>query len=170
MPLTQKEFTRIYNDHLNAIYRFCYLKVSSRSDAEDLAQGVFLRFLEDSKKRSEEVENIRAFLYQIARNLVIDHYREKGKAPVPLEDDEREASIPVESPEKGILLHSDMREVSRALTQINQDYADLVIWRYIDDLSVPEIAKLAGKSEGAVRVGLHRAIQDLKEELNTVIK
>ena len=100
MTISKEEFTKIYNDHIEQIYRFCYLKTSSRPDAEDLAQGAFLRFLEHLKKQEEEIENVRAFLYQIARNMVIDHYREKGKAPVSLEEDERDIAIPNGTPER----------------------------------------------------------------------
>lgn len=170
MTITKEQFTQIYNDHIEQIYRFCYLKTSSRPDAEDLAQGAFLRFLEHLKKQEEEIENVRAFLYQIARNMVIDHYREKGKAPVPLEEDEIEILSSKDEAEQKLLLNSDMRNVSRALTKINQDYADLIIWHYIDDLPVSEISNINGKSEGTNRVTLSRALQSLKKELKTVTK
>ena len=165
MTITQEEFTQIYNGHIEQIYRFCYLKVSSKPDAEDLTQGVFLKLLEYLKDHQEKIENTRAFLYQVARNSITDYYREKGKAPISLEGDEelREMVSSPERPERPLLVNSDMRDVSRALTKINQDYSDLVIWHYIDDLSIPEISRINGKSKGTNRVMLHRALKALKE-------
>lgn len=167
MVVTKQQFTKLYNDHLEPIYRFCYLKVGSKSDAEDLSQEVFLKLLEYLKEKHQEqkIENMRAFIYQIARNLIVDHYREKGRAPLPLGEEIKEITPSKEEPEKLPILSSDMRDISRALMKINQDYADLVIWHYIDDLSIPEIAKITGKNEGTVRVGLHRALQALKNEI-----
>lgn len=169
MTISKQQFTKLYNDHLEPIYRFCYLKVGSKSDAEDLSQEVFLKLLEYLKEKHQEqkIENMRAFIYQIARNLIVDHYREKGRAPLPLEEEIKEITPSKEEPEKLPILSSDMRDISRALMKINQDYADLVIWHYIDDLSIPEIAKIMGEKEGNVRVKLHRGLQALKNEMNT---
>ena len=62
-------------------------------------------------------------------------------------------------------MDSDIEEVVEALKNIHDDYADLVIWHYLEDLSLPEISQINGKSEGANRVGLHRALKALREEL-----
>ena len=81
MANKRKEFGKIYDKYIDKIYRFIFLKVSSEDVTKDLCSETFLRGWEafqDEKK----IDNIQAFLYQIARNLVIDHYREKGRAQV----------------------------------------------------------------------------------------
>lgn len=167
--INKPQFAKIYDNYVDKIYRFCYLKVNSREDAEDLTSETFLKLLNHFKENKEEIKNIQAFVYQIARNLITDYYREKGKSPLPLEEDLlKEGEIPRElAPQKSLILDSDMKEVSRALIKINPDLADLVIWHYIDGLSIPEISKINGKPEGTNRVALHRALQTLKRELET---
>ena len=167
MVLTNTQFTEIYNDHMEKIYRFCYLKVSSKTEAQDLTSETFLKFIRYAQERDEEIENIRAFLYRTAQNLVIDHYRKREKRPLPLEEDWlEEKELPqVPSPEEKLLLNSDMKEVTNALGRIKDDQADLIIWHYLDGLSIPEISEINGKPEGTNRVALHRGLKALKESL-----
>lgn len=167
MTITQEQFTEIYNSHVEKIYRFCFLKISSSDDAKDLTSEVFVKFIHYAKKNDREVENIRAFLYRIARNLVIDYYRVREKKPLPLEEDLLgEGEVPqLASPEKALMENSDMEGIQDALKKIHDDYADLIIWHYLEDLSIPEISQINGKSDGANRVGLHRALKALREEI-----
>ena len=74
----KKEFGKIYDKNINQIYRFVFLKVSSREKAEDLTSEVFTRGW-NRFKDGKKIDNVRAFLYRVARNLIIDHYREKGR-------------------------------------------------------------------------------------------
>ena len=159
----RKIFSSIYDKYVDKIYRFIFIKVSSQEIAEDLCSETFLRGWQVFKER-EDIENPPAFLYQIARNLIIDHYREKGKAKIvsaeytPIVD-------PREDLEEKANLSSDLEEVRRSLANLKGDYQDVIIYRYLDELSVPEIAKILEKSEGTVRVTLHRALKALKNEL-----
>jgi len=159
----QKKFSKIYDQYINKIYRFIFIKVSSQEIAEDLASETFLRGWQVFKER-EDIENPQAFLYQIARNLITDHYREKGKAKIVSAE-----YAPVVDPREGLeekaILGSDIDLVRLALTNLTEDYQNVIIWRYLDDLSIPEIAKILNKPAGTVRVTLHRALKALKNEL-----
>ena len=158
----KERFSKAYDEHVASIYRFCYLKVSSRDLAEDLSSEVFLRFWK--QLNSSSIDNDRAFLYGIARNVIADHYRKKHNPSVSLEETELEI---VESPHfaEAAATISDMEQVRKALAGMNDDYQNLIIWRYLDELSISEIAKIEGKSEESVRVGLHRAMNQLRERL-----
>ncbi len=83
MDKLKKTFSAIYDKYINKIYRFVFIKVNSQEIAEDLTSETFLRGWEAYKKASnphrQKIDNPSAFLYQIARNLVIDQYREKGR-------------------------------------------------------------------------------------------
>jgi len=166
MANQRKIFSSIYDKYVDKIYRFIFIKVSSQEIAEDLCSETFLRGWQVFKER-EDIENPPAFLYQIARNLIIDHYREKGKAKIvsaeytPIVD-------PREDLEEKANLSSDLEEVRRSLANLKGDYQDVIIYRYLDELSVPEIAKILEKSEGTVRVTLHRALKTLKDEINKI--
>jgi len=168
----RKEFSKIYDKYIGKIYRFVFLKVNSTEVAEDLTSETFLRgwmaFREQRTKNSEQrtkIENPPAFLYQIARNLVIDHYREKGKTQIVPAEDYRIID-PRINLEESANLNSDFEQVRHALVNLKENYQDVIIYRYLDELSVPEIAKILEKSEGTVRVLLHRALKSLKNELN----
>ena len=112
-----------------------------------------------------DIDNIQAFLYQIARNLIVDHYREKAQAQLVSVD--YAPAIPAAGPnlEEKAMLMSDMVKVKAALTGLKEDYREALVWYYLDELTVPEIAKMKNKSEEAVRVTIHRALKVLKETL-----
>lgn len=167
MHKNKEKFSNIYDQHAPKIYRFIFLKVSSKETAEDLSAEVFSRTWNVYMKK-EEIKNIQAYLYQIARNVVADHYREKGKYK----------AVSIESgldiPEQGSTLEQqagislEMERVAKALKSLSGDYQDFIIWRYLDELSVDEIAQIIGKSKESVRVGVHRALQVLKTKLSLV--
>lgn len=167
----RKEFSKIYDKYIEKIYRFVFLKVSSPDVAEDLTSETFLKgwlaFREQNSdpKNQNHIDNPPAFLYQIARNLVIDHYREKGKTQIVPAEDYRIIDPRINLEEKANLI-SDFEQAKQALVNLKDDYQDVIIYRYLDELSVPEIAKVMDKSEEAVRVLLHRALKSLKNELH----
>jgi len=160
----RKTFSKIYDKYIDKIYRFIFLKVSSQEIAQDLTSETFLRGWE-SFKNGTKIENPQAFLYRIARNLVTDHYREKGRTQVVTAE---YASIvdPRINLEERANLNSDLEEIKRGLVKIKDEYQDVIIYRYLNELSIPEIAKVMDKSEGTVRVLLHRALKSLKNEVN----
>ena len=170
MPNPRKKFSKIYDQYIDKIYRFVFLKVKSPEIAEDLTSEVFLRGWQAYKAKNEkrkaknEIENIQAFLYQIARNLITDHYRAAGKAQM-VSVEYAPITDPGQDLEEKAMLGSDMGLIKAALANIKEDYQEVVIWYYLDELSVPEIAKMMNKSEEAVRVMIHRALKALKNEL-----
>ena len=163
----QEQFSQIYDKYIDKIYRFIFLKVNSKETAEDLSSEAFTRCwrkLQDNQDNAIAIENPQAFLYQVARNLVVDHYREKGKAQfvsadfAPIIDPRADIKEKVE-------LSSDLSMVRTALAGLKEEYQEIVAWHYLDDLSVPEISRILDKPEGTVRVALHRALKSLKKEL-----
>ncbi|HDZ54320.1 MAG TPA: RNA polymerase sigma factor [Candidatus Nealsonbacteria bacterium] len=160
----QKHFSQLYDQHIDKIYRFVFLKVSSQEVAEDLTSETFLRGWRVFKNGEKEIVNPSAFLYQIARNLVTDFYREKGKTQI-VSTEFTQIKDPRIDLEEKALMGSDMDTVKLAISGLKEDYQNVVIWHYLDDLSVPEIAKIIDKPEGTIRVMLHRALKALKSEI-----
>ena len=161
----RKAFSKIYDQNIDRIYRFIFLKVNSQEVAQDLCSETFLRTWEKFKQRKgNPIDNPPAFLYRTARNLVIDHYREKGRVQTvsveltPIID-------PREDLEEKATLRSDLDVIRAALTGLKDDYQDVIILHYLDDLRIPEISDLLGRSEEATRVLLHRALKSLKTEM-----
>ena len=164
----RKNFSKLYDQYIDKIYRFIFLKVNSQEIAEDLTSETFLRGWQTFQNREKEISNPPAFLYQIARNLVVDFYREKSKVrTVPVEY--VKINDPRANLEEKQIVRSDMDTVKQAIGNLKEDYQNVVIYHYLDDLSVPEIAKIMQKPEGTVRVMIHRALKSLKAELGGVV-
>jgi RNA polymerase sigma-70 factor (ECF subfamily) len=166
MANPRKEFGKIYDKHINKIYRFIFLKVSSEEIAQDLCSETFLRGWE-SYKNNPCIENPSAFLYRIARNLVTDHYRRKGRNQV-VSADYVSIVDPEPDMEEKAALSSDIGLVKAALVNLKEDYQNVIIWHYLDDLPIKEVARMMEKSEETTRVTLHRALKSLKNEIGKV--
>lgn len=148
---------------MEKIYRFVYLKVSSNDIAEDLTSETFLKFWEKTNN-NEKVDNPQAFLYQIARNLVVDHYRERGRTQI-VSADNVPITDPKEGPREKSFVNSELQEAEKAMSNLREEYKDVLIWYYLDEMTVPEISEITNKSEGAVRVQVHRALNALRKEI-----
>jgi RNA polymerase sigma-70 factor, ECF subfamily len=164
MDEIQDNFSKIYDQYVTKIYRFIYLKVSSQEVAEDLSSEVFMRTWEIYRSESSKIENIQAYLYQVARNIVADHYRARKVRIVSVEETV-DIVDSADSLQDQAVLSMEMDRIQKALTAIQDDYQDLIIWRYLDELSVPEIAEITGKSEGSIRVGVSRALEALRSKM-----
>jgi RNA polymerase sigma-70 factor (ECF subfamily) len=169
MDSQSEQFSKIYDQYINKIYRFVYLKVDSQETAEDITSKVFLRGWEVFKADSGAIKNPGAFLYQIARNNVVDHYRAKGRTQV-IPDIVPQLSDPGANAHEVAILGSDLEVVKKAMQGLKKEYQDVIIWHYLEDLPIPEVAKLAGKTEGAVRVTLHRGLEELKSVINKQVQ
>ncbi len=161
MSQLQRKFGEIYDKYIEKIYRFIFLKVNSQEIAEDLCSEVFTRGWESFKREKCDIKNIQAFLYQIARNLIVDHYRQKGQAQLVSTDSFPIVEEGIDLEEK-IIQKLEVNDVKAVLANINEDYREIIVWYYLDELSVPEIAKILDKSEEAVRVQIHRALEALR--------
>jgi len=165
MANKRKVFSKIYDQYIDKIYRFIFLKVNSQEIAQDLTSETFLRSWETFNEKNEEIENIQAFLYRVARNLVTDHYREKARNQVvsaefaPIID-------PKQDLEEKSLFNSDIDTVKIALADLKEDYQNVIIWHYLDDLPIQEVSEMMGRTEETTRVLLHRALKSLKSKLN----
>jgi len=166
MNRNQKKFTKIYDEYVDSIYRFVFIKVNSNEIAEDLTSEVFLKSWEKFKqKQGDSIKNPRAYLYKIARNRIIDFYRERGKTTIISIEQEKIVLKSDENLEENQEKDMNLEKIQKALTNLNSDYQDVIILRHIDGLSIKDIAKIFDKSNGATRVMLHRAMQQLKERV-----
>lgn len=164
----KKEFGRLYDQYIDKIYRFIYFKVNSEEISQDLCSETFLRgwLAFRDQDPEDKIENPPAFLYQIARNLVIDFYRKKGQADIISTEYTPWIVDPRVDLEKRASQSSEFEQVKKALVNLKDDYQEVIVLRYLDDFPVSEIAKIMKKTEGTVRVTIHRALKALKKELD----
>ena len=171
----KEAFAEIYDFYVVRIFRFVYLKTSSKETAEDITSDTFLRCWKYIKEKSESgkkeiIKNnkIGSFLYRIARNLIIDHYRRKKNMTVEITEEEQETIV---DHKQDILAEiskkQEIEELREALGHLKDDYQEILILRYVEDLSMKEIAEITEKKEGAIRVQLHRATKTLEKVMKS---
>lgn len=163
MDRLKEQFGQIYDQYIEKIYRFIYLKVSSQEIAEDLTSKVFIKGWESYKDKGSDIKNPGAFLYQIARNSVVDYYREKGRTKTISSEVLPEMADLDDNLQNKAILSADVSVVKKAIEKLKKEHQDIIIWHYIDDMPIADIAKLVDKPAGTVRVMLHRGLKDLKE-------
>ena len=155
----QDEFLKAYEDLSQALFRHCYFRVSNREVAIDMVQDGYIKTWQHMVA-GNEIKNLKAFLYQVMNNLIIDYYRKSKSQSLDslLEDgyDPSDKSVNIET-------SAELSLVMRALPQLQKHDREVVVLRHIDGLAVVEIAKLIGESENVVSVRLHRALKKLKE-------
>lgn len=153
-------FAKIYDAYIDKLYKFIYFKVDA-FEAEDLTELTFMKAWEKRKKYDPAKSSFSSWLYTIARNTVIDHYRvskptEELDVRLP---DEKKISNPKFQTEESL----NASLLRKAVNSLPKNYRDIVLLRFIDDLSYEEIADIMGKSEGSIRIMQFRAIRQLRD-------
>lgn len=157
-------FGKLYDEHQPRIYRFVLLKVSLREDAEDLTHQIFLSAWEHIGGYRQRGFPFTSWLYRIARNAVIDHYRTR-KEEVSVEDMDPEIFALGEDIQADANQAMEFAKVRRAIAKLSPLYQDVIIMRFVEELAIREVAAALKKSEGAVKLLQHRAIAELQRIL-----
>ncbi len=151
----------IYDRYAVRLYRYIYSCVNNRETAEDLTAEVFLHMLEASNKTSFARTSVLSWLYRIAHNLVVDHYRRNrsrltvaGQRPVP-------ETLPADTLETT----SQQEQVCRAVAGLTPEQQQVIVLRFGQRLRAVQVAELLGKSEEAVRALQRRALVNLRRVL-----
>jgi len=157
-------FGALYDRYQPAIYRFIVVKVGSREEAEDITHHVFLSAWQRVGTYKHRGHPFSSWLYQIARNMVIDHYRSR-KDDVSLDKLDPDSSIIPAVAQSDLFAKLQFEKVQKAIKELKRDYQDVIILRFIEDLPLKETAAILKKSEGAIKLAQHRAIKELKKKL-----
>jgi RNA polymerase sigma-70 factor (ECF subfamily) len=152
-------FAKLYDAYVERVSRYIYFRVSEAIDTEDLVSQVFLKAWENLDRYQMRSSPFIAWLYTIARNLVIDHYRTKKDA-LPLED---AIAIPseMEMPDEEAQTRFDLQAMRDALQFLTSDQQQALILKYIAGLPNDSIAKMMNKQEGTIRGLQMRGLQTL---------
>jgi RNA polymerase sigma-70 factor (ECF subfamily) len=159
-------FGELYERHAPAIFRYLYTHLDSRLDAEDLTGEVFLRTWQALPKYTERGIPFLAFLFRIARNALIDHYR-RSRPPETSASDDYGLTIEDLSPGPAEVIGTriEHEELISIMGQLREDYRTVLTLRFISELSPDETAEIMQRSPGAVRVLQHRALNALRNLL-----
>jgi RNA polymerase sigma-70 factor (ECF subfamily) len=154
-----EEFLKAYDAYNDAIFRHCYFRVYDREKAKEMTQDVFMKTWEYLAK-GKEVDNLRAFLYKVANNMVIDHSRKKKESSLDSLMDE--GFEPVGDGAAETTLAAEAGQMIALLDKLDEKYRDVVRMRFLDDLSPKEIAHALDETENVVSVRIHRGIAQLR--------
>lgn len=173
----KEAFIKAYDENVAEIYRFVYFKIGHREEAHDLTSMIFLKTWNHIQNKTlEDAKTLRALLYKIARTSIIDYYRDTGakmKATLSLDNEEHPLDLPdKDAPDlnENLDLKTDFQLIKSKLPLLKEEYREVIIMRFINDLSLEEIADVTGKSRGALRVLIHRALSALRELVEKELK
>jgi RNA polymerase sigma-70 factor (ECF subfamily) len=157
-------FGELYERYVERIYKYVRVRVTEQTIAEDITENVFLRAFEAIERYQERGYAFSAYLYRIAQNQLVDYYRKrKDEAPIELAD---HTAADTPSLDERVIQIDRVREVQRALDRLPNDYQEVIRLRVLMEMPTPEVAEWLDRSEGAIRVLLHRALNALREAVN----
>ncbi len=160
MDNSQEKLIEAYEQYGDAIFRHCYLRVFDRELAKDLVQEAFVRTWKYIMA-GHHIDNMRAFLYRTARNLIIDESRKKK--PVSL-DLLQEKGVVFRRESRNELMDSiDAKQIVELFSELDDIYREVMEMRYVEELAVKEIAEIVGESENTISVRIHRALQKVRD-------
>ncbi len=162
-------FIKVYDDFAGDIYRFVYFKVGHVEEAKDLTSMIFLKTWNHIQNNSlTSSSTLRALLYKIARTSIVDYYRETGnKLEVSLDDEAHPIEIADDKTdlEADIDKAQDLASIKSKLPLLKEEYREIIVLKFVNDLDIDEISEVTGKTKGNVRVLLHRSLAALKDLL-----
>lgn len=157
-------FGVLYERYADSVFRFIYSQTSDRLDAEDITADVFLKAWRSLPRYKERGYSFSAYLFRIARNVLIDSRRKRK--PVSDLSEEEIVNLPdAMLPEPSAMLSTKIqhRELVTVLDQLREDYRTVLVLRFLNELSPEETSQVMGRSVGAVRVLQHRALSTLRK-------
>lgn len=157
-----QQFIDLYESLSDAIFRHCAFRLSSRERAVDIMQDTFTKAW-DYIQSGKDVKNPTALIYRIANNLIIDEYRKKKS--LSLDNLQEEGFDVVGKDEKDIIQDVEIGQVKQAIEKVEDKYRQIIVLRFINGLSLTEIAEVTRQSENTVSVQLNRAVKMLKDVL-----
>ena len=156
-------FAQLYENYFDRIYRYVVLKIGNRTEAEDMTQQVFLNALQSISSFKWRGLPFSAWLFRIAHNQVVDYLRKKARhATTPLD---QSLATSDDSPQLAAEQKQDIEQLISATKRLTDAQQKVISLRFAGELSIAEVARVVGKSEGAVKALQHSAIVALRQIL-----
>jgi RNA polymerase sigma factor (sigma-70 family) len=160
------QFGPLYDEYSDKIYKFIYYRTHHKQTAEDLTSTTFVKALERIRQYDESKGAFSTWLYQIARNAIIDHYRtQKPEQDIQTVWDLSDGT----DIERDVQNLEQIKQVKEKLSMLTPEQRDIIIMRLWDDMPYAQIATVTGKSEGACKMAFSRGIKALRFSFLIVI-
>ena len=160
------EFAELYRAHLRDVYSYAYYRVGNHHDAEDLTEQTFLQAYRHFARAQAEADGrpLRPWLIRIAHNLAANYYRDRSRRPQTTLEDAAIVSAP-HGTEELVEGREELQEILSGVASLPDDRREALILRFALGMDNREIARALGRSEGATKVLIHRAIRQLEQAL-----
>ncbi len=160
------DFTELYRSHLRDVYSYAYYRIGNHHDAEDLTEQTFLQAYRHFERAQRESDGrpLRPWLIRIAHNLAANYYRDRSRRPQTQLEDAAVVSA-LHGTEELAESRQELKDVLAGVANLPEDRREALIMRFALDMDNREIARALGRTEGATKVLIHRAIKQLEQGL-----
>lgn len=162
----EEAFAELYEKYFDKIYRYVSLKIGNRVEAEDMTQQVFINALRSISSFKWRGLPFSAWLFRIAHNQVVDYLRKKTRQPVFSLNESIMASK--DNPQKMTEQNMNVEQLVLATKNLTPAQQEVIALRFAGELPISQVARIMGKSEGAIKALQHSAIVSLRKILNVV--
>ena len=159
MQAYEEKFKEAYDLHVDALFKYCSFKVSDRELAKDLVQETFMKTW-SYVAGGGQVDSMKPFLFRTLGNLIIDHYRKKKS--VSLDALAEDGFDPGEDETEALFDSLDGKRAAELIKDLPEEYSEVIFMRYIEEMSLDDIAAATGLTKNAATVRVHRGLQKLK--------
>jgi RNA polymerase sigma-70 factor (ECF subfamily) len=158
-----EQFSALYRAHLRDVYSYSYYRVGNHHDAEDLTEQTFLQAYRHFERALRESDGrpLRPWLIRIAHNLAANYYRDRSRRPQTALEDAGELSA-AHTTERIVEDREDLTRILECVQELPDDRREALIMRFALGMDNQEIARALGRSDGATKVLIHRAIRQLE--------
>ncbi|MCK9250214.1 MAG: sigma-70 family RNA polymerase sigma factor [Solirubrobacteraceae bacterium] len=161
-----ERFSELYRAHLRDVYTYLYYRVGNHHDAEDLTEHTFLQAYRHFERATAESDGrpLRPWLIRIAHNLAANHFRDRSRRPQTSIDDDASTTVlrATHTTEDLVEERDELSRILAAVQDLPDDRREALIMRFSLGMDNREIARAMGRSDGATKVLIHRAIKQLE--------
>jgi RNA polymerase sigma-70 factor, ECF subfamily len=158
-------FGELYERYLEKIYNYVYYRTGNHHDAEDLTARVFFRAMSHIETYTERGVPFQAWLYRIAHNLVANWHRDSGRRKIIPLDEFIASSLRAEAPDGYTEDKQEREALLAAVRRLPEDRQQLLLLKFIDELSNADIGQIMDRTEGAIKSLYHRTLLSLREDM-----
>jgi RNA polymerase sigma-70 factor (ECF subfamily) len=165
----KEAFGFLYERYVGRIYTYIYYRTGNMHDAEDLTARVFYRAIEHIGRYRQRGVPFSAWLYRIAHNLVANWHRDRQRRQEVSIDEVLNLQEKMDPPEVTMLNRMDVEQMMKVIQSLSPERQELIILKFVQELSNAEIGRIMRRSEGAIKSLYHRTLLSLRDDLDFLV-
>jgi RNA polymerase sigma-70 factor (ECF subfamily) len=165
----KEAFGILYERYVGRIYTYIYYRTGNMHDAEDLTARVFYRAIEHIGRYRQRGVPFSAWLYRIAHNLVANWHRDRQRRQEVSIDEVLNLQEKLDPPEVTMLNRMDVEQMMKVIQSLSPERQELIILKFVQELSNAEIGRIMRRSEGAIKSLYHRTLLSLRDDLDFLV-